>query len=338
MVTTTGPQTSDLEAELAADPCRFDFFRAVRLLDAVHSERPPTGCSLTPAEDIARFGQEASMSFAPSTLARYEPRADLPPRLIVHFFGLLGPNGPLPAHITEFARERERNAHDPTLVEFLNVFHHRLLSLFYRAWAVNQKAVDFDRPAESQFARYIGSLFGLGMESLQNRDAITDWAKLYFSGRLAPQSRNAEGLAAILSSFFGLPVRIETFAGRWLDLPESSLCRLGESPASGSLGETTLVGERIWDCQLSFRLRLGPMSLAELQRLLPGGDSFRRLKCWVLNYVGEEFFWEVQLVLKAAEVPPMRLGEMGRLGWTSWLRTAPFTRDADDLVLQAHSS
>ncbi len=334
MAATTGPETTHLENCLAADPYRFDFFQAVRLLEALHRDHPRVGCALTPAEDFLRFGQAASMSFAPSTLQRYEQRAALPPRLIVHFFGLLGPNGPLPAHITEFAHEREFNAHDSTLVEFLNVFHHRLLSQFYRAWAVNQKAVDFDRPEESRFARYFGSLFGLGMESLQNRDAVSDSAKLFFSGRLAPQCRNSEGLAAILTSFFGLPVRVETFAGRWLELPADSLCRLGESPASGSLGQTTLVGARMWDCQLNFRLRLGPMTLAELENLLPDGESFHRLKAWVMNYVGDEFFWDAQLVLKAAEVPQISLGQAGRLGWTSWLRSVPFTRDADDLVLQ----
>ena len=336
MAATTGTQAAHLESRLASDPYRFDFFRAVRLLEALHRDHPRTGCASTPAEDFVRFGQAASMAFAPSTLHRYEQRAGgLPPRLIVHFFGLLGPNGPLPAHLTELAHERDFNAHDSTLIEFLNVFHHRFLALFYRAWAVNQKAVDYDRPEESHFARYFGSLFGLGFESLQNRDAVPDSAKLFFSGRLTPQCRNAEGLAAILTTYFGLPVRVETFAGRWLEIPADSLCHLGASPASGRLGATTLVGARIWDCQLNFRLRLGPMSLAELERLLPGGDSFRRLKAWVLNYVGDEFFYDAQLVLRAAEVPPVHLGQTGRLGWTTWLQTAPFVRDADDLILQS---
>ena len=334
MATTTGPEATHLEDQLAADPYRFDFFRAVRLLEALHRDRPRIGCAPTPAEDFVRFGQASSMSFAPSTLQSFELRTDLPPRLIVHFFGLLGPNGPLPSHITEFAYEREFNAHDPTLIEFLNVFHHRLLALFYRAWAANQKAVDFDRPEESRFARYFGSLFGIGMESLQNRDAVADFAKLFFSGRLAPQCRNSEGLSAILTSYFGLPVRVENFVGRWLDLPADSLCRLGESPASGSLGQTTLVGARMWDCQLKFRLRLGPMCLADLEHLLPEGEAFLRLKTWVMNYVGDEFFWDAQLVLQAAEVPSIQLGQASRLGWTSWLRTGPFTRDADDVILQ----
>jgi type VI secretion system protein ImpH len=76
------------------------------------------------------------------------------------------------------------------------------------------------------------------------------------------------------------------------------------------------------------------MRLADLEHLLPEGEAFRRLKTWVMNYVGDEFFWDAQLVLQAAEVPPIQLGQASRLGWTSWLRTGPFTRDADDVILQ----
>ena len=106
-----------------------------------------------------------------------------------------------------------------------------------------------------------------------------------------------------------------------MELPADSVCRLGDSPASGSLGQTTIVGARMWDCQLKFRLRLGPMRLADLEHLLPDGEAFRRLKAWVMNYVGDEFFWDAQLVLLAAEVPSISLGLGGRLGWTSWLRS-----------------
>ena len=126
---------------------------------------------------------------------------------------------------------------------------------------------------------------------------------------------------------------IQTFFGKWLELPPASVCKMGDSPASGTLGVTTIVGSRFWDCQLKFRIRLGPMSFAELQRMLPIGKSYRQLKCWVMNYVAEEFFWDMQLVLKAAEVPEISLGQAGLLGWTSWLKSVPFTRDADDVVL-----
>lgn len=330
--------TGDLIAQLAAEPFAFDFFRAVRLLEASAPDRPLLGETLQPSDDLVRFGQQPSLAFAPSTLQSVTPGRDgRATKVLVHFFGMFGPNGALPFHLTEHARERQRNAKDPTLVAFLDVFHHRLLSLFYRAWAVNQKAVDLDRPDRSRFSMYIGSTFGVGMESLRDRDAVPDWAKLYFSGRLAPQTRNAEGLQAIIREFFGLPAQIETFAGQWIDLPPESICQLGASPESGTLGRTVIVGSRFWDVQLKFRIRLGPMSLLDLQRLLPIGDAFKRLKAWIKNYVGHEFCWDAQLVLKKEEVPSTVLGKSGLLGWTMWLKSKPFPRDAEDVILDGEA-
>ena len=347
METSDRPTPTDLVDQFEQTPFAFDFFRAIRLLEARHPTSTRLGTSLDPREDPIRFGQTPSHAFAPSALEAFRRgQGDRPGKMLVRFFGLFGPNGPLPIHITDYAHERQLQAHDNTFVEFCNVFHHRLLSLFYRVWAVNQKSVDFDRAGQitEQFSRtenwtgprfplYIGSFFGLGMPSVCHRDEISDLAKLFYSGRLMCQTRNAEGLGAIVQDYFGIPTQIQTFMGQWLELPPPSVCKIGDSPASGSLGVTTIVGSRFWDCQLKFRIRLGPMSFSELQRLLPIGKSFRQLRCWVMNYVAEEFFWDVQFVLKAAEVPEISLGQAGLLGWTSWLKSVPFTRDADDVVL-----
>ena len=334
MAGTSGQTPDSLIAELEKNPYRFDFFQAVRLLQSRFAEHPRIGCSSSPGQDPVRFAQSPSLAFPASTIERVQTgTANGVPRMFVHFFGLLGPNGPLPIHLTEYARDRERHFNDRTISSFINLFNHRLLSFFFRAWAASQKAVDLDRPAEQNYAVYIGSLFGVGLQSLQGRDAVPDAAKLYFSGRLACQTRNAEGLEAILQEFFALKAEVQTFTGRWLDLPSDSLCKLGDSTETGSLGVNTIVGSRLWDCQLSFRIRLGPMSLRDYERMLPGGDAFERLKFWVLNYCGEHFFWDAQLVLRANEVPDVRLGASGRLGWTTWLKTKPLPCDADDLIL-----
>jgi len=319
---------------LGKRPYAYDFFRAVRLLECGHPELPRVGYSVSPKEDAVRFWQKPSLRFAPSTLDSAGTNGtNGVPRIAVNFFGLFGTNAPLPPHITEYVLERELHHHDPTITAFFNLFHHRLISLFYRAWAANQKVVDLDRPEDQRFAVYLGALFGIGMEALRERDAVPDTAKLFFSGRLACQTRNAEGLEAILREYFHIPSEVQPFTGRWLNLPADSVCQLGQSPESGSLGLNTIVGARFWDCQLSFRMRFGPMGLKDYERMLPQGDSFERVKYWVMNYCGEHFFWDVQLVLKADEVPEMRLGHSGRLGWTSWLKTKPFAFDADELIL-----
>jgi len=325
-------QTSpDLAGEIASSPYSFNFYRAVRMLEAEFRDRPRVGNSARLEEDFLRFCQIPSLSFAPSTLEGVE-QLEKAIRLFVNFLGMFGPNGPLPQHLTDFARDRYRNFHDRTLVRFMDIFHHRMLSFFYRAWAINQKSADFDRPEESRYANYFGSFFGIGMPCLRDRDSVPDCAKIYFSGRLAAQSRNAEGLESIVEDFFGLPTEIQEFAGFWMKIPPENQCRLGESPETGTLGVNAIAGAQKYEAQLKFRIRMGPMELTDLKRLVPVGESFKRLKDWVLNYINQELFWDLQCVLRAQAVPTICLGQEGLLGWTTWLKSKPFIHDADDPV------
>lgn len=334
MADSVRPTTTAVMARLAEEPYGFDFFAAVRLLQSCFPDRPRIGHSWALAQDPIRLAQSPALDFAPAILEALQRRDPGAPTLYSRHFGLFGPNGPLPLCYTEFARERILHHGDRTFAAFCNVFHHRLLSFFFRAWADAQKTVDFDRPADQHWAAFSASLIGLGMESLREREAVPDRAKLYFSGRLVQQNRNAEGLESIVQEFFGLPTQLHSFVGRWLKLPPGSVCRLGASAETGSLGATVILGSRFWTCQLHFRLRLGPLTLAAYERMLPTGASFRRLRDWVRHYTGEHFSWDVQLVLAKAEVPRIQFGHAGRLGWTTWLKTLPFERDADDLILE----
>ena len=321
---------------LRREPHAFHFFQALRRLECLYRESPRLGKALRVSDDPVRLAQEPSLAFAPATLAAFAPGGDdRLPRLSVYFLGLFGPQGPLPIHLTEYARDRSRNHADATFGRFADVFHHRILGLFYRAWADAEPTVSFDRPETDRFNVYVGAQFGLAMPSLWRRDAVPDLAKYHYAGRLASQTRNTEGLEAILGDFFKLPVAVETFVGHWLPLDEVSRCRLGETAATGLLGLTAVIGERVWDCQHKFRIVMGPMSLREFQRFLPGGASLRRLVAWVRNYVGDELLWDVNLVLKKDEVPPLVLGQQSQLGWTTWLTSQPPPRDADDLNLDA---
>lgn len=321
---------------LEAAPHDFEFYQVMRLLEALHPDRPRFGRSTRPAEDLIRLGQEASVTHTPASLAGYDRgTAERPDRLLVHFFGLFGTDGPLPLHLSEYARDRERNAHDPTFARFADLFHHRALSLFFRAWADVRPTVSFDRPEQDRFGTYMASLIGLGAPSLRDRDAMPDLTKLHFAGHLAAQTRHAEGLAKILSAFFTMPVRIETFVGAWLTLPRSDVTRLGGEKATAGLGQSALLGARVWTRQDKFRVVFGPLTLAEYVRLLPGGLSFHRLIPIVRNYAGDVLIWDVNLVLKREEVPPIRLGQKGRLGWTTWLLPRRSETDAADLHLHA---
>jgi type VI secretion system protein ImpH len=330
-----GTEKYPLIEALQKEACAFDFYQAMRRLEAAYPQKPRIGCSVRPADDPMRFCQKPSLRFEPSNIVEYRPPSTYAnQRLFVAFLGLLGPHGPMPLHITEYVRSRELQNNDPTLARFLDMFNHRMISLFFRAWLVNQQAAGFDRPEQDRFIAYVGSLFGLGTPALHNRDSVQDLAKLHFSGRLSAQPKNAEGLEAILHDYFRVPVEIREFVGQWVELPPENQLRLGETPDTGALGRTAIVGSRVWECQHRFRIRVGPMCLADYQRMLPGGNSLKRLRDWVRNYVGDELGFEVQMVLRRQEVPKLRPGVIGQLGWTTWLSTQPFAEDADDLVLQ----
>jgi type VI secretion system protein ImpH len=325
----------ELSRQLQEEPHKFDFFEAVRCIEALHAEKPGLGRTQRPVDDPVRLAQEPSLAFAPSTIAAFEAGAEgRTSRMEVCFLGLLGPNGPLPLHITEYVRQRLREAHDPTIARFLDVFHHRMLSLFYRAWADGRPTVSYDRPESDRFADYIGALFGLGHPAMRHRDAMPDLAKYHYSGSLSCETRHPDGLRAMLSDFFQLEARLEEFVARWIDLPEDCLCRLGDSPDTGALGVTATVGDRVMDCTHTFRVVLGPLRFEQFRRFLPGQESLKRLAAMVWNYVGHELAWQMQLILKKEEVPPVEIGQAGQLGLTTWLATEKRERDADNLVIE----
>jgi type VI secretion system protein ImpH len=319
--------------EIERAPQEFDFFQALRRVECATADMPRLGESARAKDEPIRLGQEPSMAFAPRTLAGLA-RGDgrCPPRLDVLFFGLFGPNAPMPLHLTEYCRNRLRQNNDPTLARFADIFHHRLLSLFYRAWANAQPTVHLDRPESDRFAAYIGSLIGLGTPAMRNRDHVPDHAKFYFSGRLSSAARHPEGLQAMLADYFGVPVRVEEFVGRLTEIPESSRCVLGVHSATALLGTSSTIGDCVWDCQQTFRIILGPLGLAEYRRLLPGGEALPHVVDLLRNYLGDELLWEMQLILRREQAPAICLGESGHLGMAGWLEPESLTSDADDFI------
>jgi type VI secretion system protein ImpH len=299
----------NFQTELETTARDLDFFQVLRRIECLYPDRPGFGRSARPAEDPIRLGQEPSLKFAPTMVADYEAMPEgAPGKLRSYFFGLFGPNGPLPVHLTEWAQQRKHNYHDPTFADFADLFHHRMFSLLYRAWAASRPTVAFDRPASDRFRTYVGAVFGLGQPSLCNFDAMPDNSKLHFAGVLGMQSRPAEGLEILVRGFFQLPARVREFQGGWMRLPMRSRLRIGETPETGMLGQSTVIGGSVWGCQQRFRIVLGPLGFVDFQRMLPKQESVGRLVALVRNYVGDERDWDVQLVLKRAEVPAVRLG------------------------------
>jgi len=312
-------------------PHAHDLFHALRWVDARAGARAPLGRGGSPRHEPVRMRQEPSLAFAPATLASARAAtADQPAQLSIYSFGLFGPNGPLPLHLTEQARERLHHHGDRTFSAFADLFHHRLILLFYRAWADAQSTVSLDR-GEERFSRYVASLLHMGAPSLRRRDAVPDHAKYYMAGHLLRQTRNPEGLRSILQAFFGLPVRVREFVPQWLRIEPGQRLRLD---GRAGLGRDTLLGAAVRDAQGRFRIEIGPLDPADYASFLPGAARARQLAHWVRDYTGVEFDWDCRLALRREAARGVRLGAPVPLGQASWLGLRDrLPGDARDLVL-----
>jgi type VI secretion system protein ImpH len=260
------------------------------------------------------------------------------------FMGLIGASGALPTVYTEALialKNRRRNA--PAL-DFLDLFHHRLVSHFYRAWEKYNVPALWERgnreaPGEvgrDAFSKHLFDLIGLGPEPLRNRQAVSDGALLYYSGFFAQQHRPAGVLEQLLRDHFGQPARVLSFHGQWLRLQEDQQSRMGRNGTFNRLGIDTVAGRKVWDDQGKFRVRLGPLGFEELRDFQPGGRHADELMDLIRFFCRGELNFDVQFVLKAEEVPACRSSRdpkvASQLGRTSWLKCREFTRDADDAV------
>ncbi|HEY3968276.1 MAG TPA: type VI secretion system baseplate subunit TssG [Planctomycetaceae bacterium] len=348
-----------LSDQLFREPWRFEFFQAVRLLEwlaweraqAGAESRAPVGHDERPQHECVRFRVPPSRGFPASEIASLvETTPDAAPEMEVNFLGLVGPSGVLPQHYTELVIQRLRRYKDSALRDFLDLFHHRAVSLFYRAWEKYRFPVVYERTARSRepvkreqehldFTWHLHCLVGQGTAGLRGRLEINDEAFLYYAGHFSHRPRSAVVLKTMLADFFDMPVEIRQFQGQWLYLRAPDQTRM---PAPGlplglnaRLGLDTIVGDRVWNVESKFRVRLGPLGYREFHDLMPGGRSLRALCQFVRRYVGHEFDFDVQVVLKKEEVPQSQLGAADsptRLGWNSWLCSRPPDQDAPDAV------
>ena len=329
---------------LRAAPYAHDFFALLRRIETLHPNAPRFGRALRPSQEALRLGQEPELDFAPAALATFTQDGTVP-RVGVRFFGLLGSQGPMPLHLTEYVRERARFRNDPTAARFLDIFHHRMLALFYRAWADGQPTVQHDRPRDDRFAAWLGATFGLVGET-RTQGALPETARLFQAGLLGSRSRHPEGLRKLLAQHFRVPVQIEQHVAHWMTIASDDRSRLGfarnrperSSAPAAALGAAATAGSRLRDRQYKFRIAVGPLTLAQYHDFLPGGEAWLKLRDWVRQYTGLDLLWDVQLCLAQAELPEPRLGRRVALGVAAWLGSRDRTRDRDDLRLRPDTS
>jgi type VI secretion system protein ImpH len=327
-----------VEDRLFAEPYCFEFFQAVRLLQQYYPNRSNVGLFQSPASEIVRFGVRPTLTFPASEVHELEARAGAPPLMRVNFMGAVGPSGLLPLYYTELVASRTL-VRDRALRDFLDIFHHRMISLFYRAWQKYRFQVGYEQGAGDEFSQYLLDVIGLGPAAMQRRQQVDDYSLLFYAGLLAQQPRSAEGLELILQDYFGVPARVEQFLGGWYQLDADAQCNLDDAPAdSQQLGFGTVVGDEIWDPQSRVRVILGPLRLKEYLNFLPSGPGYLPLRSLVRFYAGDEFDFEAQLILSRQDVPSCELGGAGetapQLGWVSWSKTAEMDYNPSQTILQ----
>lgn len=337
--TTTTPKAFTLEEVLFAEPYRFDFFQAVRLLERIYTMRRPVGHTAEPRSEAVRFRTHTGLNFPASQIYALAPELDdpdnsAPPQMTVAFMGLTGPSGILPHPYTELLMERLRNK-DKALVEFLDQFNHRILSLFYRAWEKYRFPIGVERGLDDRFTEFLFDIVGLGTRGLRHRFSFADEGLLSYGGLIANKPHSTSAMTGLLSDYFGVPAEVEQFKGQWLKLDPESTSALGR--ANNQLGINTVVGTRVWDQQSKLCVRFGPLSLAKFAAFLPNGSAFQPATELTQFFAGLEFDFDIQLVLKKEQVPFCKLSAQSRpaLGWTTWLKTKPFAEDDSQVVLRA---
>jgi type VI secretion system protein ImpH len=328
-----------LESDLADQPYVYEFFQAVRLVERLSPGRVPVGTFAQPKTECVRFGVNNSLCFPASQIQAFQWRESGAPLMVVNFMGLTGPQGVLPVYYTQLVAERAR-LRDTAVRDFLDIFNHRMISLFYRAWEKYRFVVDYERTGRDQMSRHLFELVGVGTRKLQDRQPVPDYSLAYFTGLLSQRVRSAVAMRDMLRDYFDVPVEVIQFAGAWykLDRATTSCLERGETTDSERLAFGAVVGDEVWNEQARVRIRLGPLTLAEYMDFLPTGTAYKPLHALARFYAREEMDFEVQLVLKREEVPGCELGReddsAARLGWISWAKSRDMERDPEETVLQ----
>jgi len=330
------PPLTGLRGVLRREPETFSLFQILRLLERVEREGTPVGGFGDPAEELARLTHNPSLAFSAREVEAADIFREGPALIESNILGLTGSEGVLPHPYSILVRQRER-VRDLALRAFLDLFHHRLLSLFYLAWRKGVPELALERGQEDGQYRHLLDLVGMGHEPDEALPVPSGDVLAWYTGLLAPPTRSAPALEQLLSDRFGVPVSVEPFVGGWIRLRDVDLCLVGEEDPAATLGTGAVVGDEVWDPHARIRVRMGPLDRDRYDDLLPGAPGYLALKRLVRFFTHDQFEVELQLILAADEVSGTVLGggpgQDVPLGWSSWLCSRPREVDGDETVL-----
>jgi type VI secretion system protein ImpH len=323
-----------LKDRLFEEHYKFSFFKAVSLLESLSPDKSPLGQTLVPDQEAVRFSVKPSLAFPGSDISRLEQSADNgPAQMEVTFMGLIGPAGVMPHWYTELVYERIWHK-DRSLAGFLNIFHHRLISLFYLAWKKYRFEASYLPDARDRLSNCFLSLAGLGTPGLIERIGLPAESLAFYSGLLSRSIPSALAIESAVEYFAGTDVNIEQFIERMLPISPEDQTRLGA--ANSHLGVDAVCGSYIRECTTKFRVNLGPVGYEKFLRFLPTGDLLPPIFALVRCMVGIEYEFEITVFLNRDEVPPCILGEetptAPRLGWSTWVKSPDATHEENPAI------
>ena len=235
-----------LNQVLTDEPFRFEFFQAVRLLEKVYPEKRPVGREAMPKDEMVRFRSRIALDFPASEIHEVretvdETTGETLTEMLVNFMGMAGVSGVLPTPYTDLLLDRIRHR-DTAMWSFLDIFTHRSVSMFYRAWAKYRFPIGYERGSDD-FTSYLYDIGGLGTLGLRGRMSLADESLLPYIGLIAQKPHSCNALENILSDYFGTKAKLEQFFGQWLALDSADYTRLGQR--NSALGESAIAGTQI---------------------------------------------------------------------------------------------
>ena len=301
---------------LLEQPQGFDLFQAISLLERAGMADGHAALGTDHGTEAVRLSSHISLDFDASDVrdARRGAVTGEPYTLSTPVLSLLGQAGPMPSAFTEMVIARNA-VRDFATAEFLDIFHHRLLSLFYLGRKRHRPSVGGDANTAS-----IGSATRrlCGSTEQVPRDAGR-W--LRHAGLLAGAPRSIASLCTLLADRFQISFRSEQFVGRWLPLESDDLTLLGAKNCAPALGQNALLGRQAWDQSAAIRLYAYDLPLPRVMQLLPGGEQHEAFKATVRDFMPSALSVEVWLTPAAETVTAASFSTTGRprLGWNAWV-------------------
>ena len=327
-----------LDQELFEKPFSFEFFQAVRVIEKLFPERMSVGNDALPHQEPVRFRSRIALDFPSSEIheirdAVNQQTDETYPEMLINFMGLVGVSGTLPVHYTELVMERLRYR-DTAMWAFFDIFTHRAVSMFYRAWRKYRFPVSYER-GQDEFTSYLFDMAGLGTRGMTGTLGVNEESLLPYTGLISQKPHSQSALQNFLGDYFDIPAKAEQFVGQWLEIEPSNYTHLGVQNCK--LGSEAMIGTRVWNQQSRFLVKLGPLPIKKFVAFLPNGDAYRPTSSLIRFMVGLESDFRVQLILQKKQVPGLvlttRAVRRPMLGWTTWLKSKPFKSDDDQVVL-----